>query len=112
MATTRTRQELVNKALSDLGVLPAGGIASSTDYATVDGYVDGLVEKLARRGIVYIDDVEEIPAEYFSNVGLFLANEAAHEFGSSGIDTSVAERELRQLTQAGPSYEVLRSEYF
>jgi hypothetical protein len=112
MATTKTRQELVNKALSDLGVLPAGAIASATDYADMDGYVDGLIEKLARRNIVYIDDADEIPIEYFAAVAVFLANEAAPEFGAAGVDTRQAEIDLRQLTQSDPSYDVLGVDYF
>jgi len=108
----KTRLELVNQALSNLGVLAAGQTAAAEDIASVDAFVDGLLRRLALNDIVHIGSANEIDEEYFHPVAILLADAAKAEFGGGAFDTVAAEGELRRLTRAGPTYERLQAEYF
>lgn len=111
---TRTRSDLVTRALQILGAVRAGQNASAEDSTLVDGVVDGLLADLSAREIVYVADPEEIPVEAFEHLAKLLAFTMGTDFGPS-VDANVAllsESRLRTLSAAGPTYEVLKAEYF
>lgn len=110
--TTKTRRELVNQALADLFIVEAGEIPSAADYSTVDGFVDGLLDRLQRRRIVYVDDASSIDAAIFDPLAVLLADAAKAEYGGATFDVAKAESDLRQITSAGQTDEPVRAEYF
>lgn len=120
MSATRTRNDLVNEALANLGILAAGQIAAAEDFEAVDGKVDALVAWLEAVDIIDIDDIDAIPPEWFSSLAVLLADEAALMFGLPGIPhaagspdpTAVAIDKLRLTTYGRPTYERLKQEYF
>lgn len=117
---TKTRSDLVTQALADLQVLAAGQTPSTEDFESVDGHVDGTIASLSAREIVTVDDDEAIPAEWFSALAILLADDAAIEFGLSGVPASpsnpnpvlAAETRLRQMVRGRPTRERLKVEYF
>ena len=63
--TVKTRRQLIYRALSAIGALEPGEAPSPEDYNTMDNLVDPLIGQLAADEIIYIQDSDEIPVEYF-----------------------------------------------
>lgn len=120
MSLTRTRNDLVNEALANLGILAAGQNANAEDFEAVDGKVDALVAWLEAVDIIDIDDIDAIPPEWFNPLAVLLADEAALMFGLSGVPSPqgappavpMAIDKLRLTTYGRPTYERLKQEYF
>lgn len=112
MPATRTRRDLVTEALAVLGVLGAGQAAEVEDFDEVDGHVDGLLSRLAKRNVLYVGDVEAIDAGVFDPLAVCLADAVKEKFGNPAINIAAAEDLLRQIRQSGPTYERARPEYF
>lgn len=114
---TKTRAELVTRALLKLEVIGEGQSPSAGESEKADSVVDGLIASLRSRDIVDVEDVEEIPIEWFEQLADCLAYASGSDFGRGG-DTvllgkkQMAESELRVMTSGGPTYEVMRAEYF
>jgi hypothetical protein len=90
----KTRTELVNQALYNLGVLTIGQSAGAEEFNLVDGLVDPMIEDLIARDIVFIEDVDAIEEKYFLHLAHLLAGHAASLFGMQN-DQAVAARAER-----------------
>jgi hypothetical protein len=120
MPTVRTRRELVNEALEQLGIVGAGQTPNAEDFETVDHKVDQLVLYLEAIDLVSIEDIDEIPAEIFQALAVLLADECALKFGMPGVPTSAsnpnpvqaAQDRIKLVTYGKPTYENQRTEYF
>lgn len=112
--TTKTRADLVNQALANLGILAAGQTADTEDYDAVDGHVDQMFASLEARDVATIDNEDEIPAEWFQSLATLLADDAAAEFGapSNPAIVMMAENTLREINRGKPTYQPLRADYF
>lgn len=112
--TTKTRADLVNQALANLGVLAAGQTADTEDYDSVDSHVDQMFASLEARDVATIDDENEIPAEWFPSLSTLLADDAAAEFGAQSNPAIVrlAENTLREINRGKPTYMPLKPDYF
>jgi hypothetical protein len=118
--TTKTRADLINAALANLGLLAAGQSASAEDFNAVDDHIDGLIASLDKRDIVTVDNADAIPIEWFNALSTLLADQAASEFGMPGLLPSpsaqnpvlAAETELREIVYARPTREPMRGEYY
>lgn len=117
--TTKTRIDLVNQALSNLGLLAAGQVASAEDFDAMDAYVDPVIAELANRDLVTVDDDDAIPAEWFLSIATLLADKASNDFGLPGVPAApgkdpvlAAETTLREIIYARPTGERQRTEYF
>ena len=116
----RTRRDLVNEALMDLGVLAAGQVADAEDFEAVDGKVDGMVAWLEDAEIIDIDDIDDIPDAWFNSLSVLLADESAYQFGLPGVPAkpgqpdpvAKAQEKLKLATYARPTGERLKTEYF
>jgi hypothetical protein len=109
----RTRTELVHEALKNLGALPQGHTPDAETSASVNARIDGLIERLAERDVVYVTDVDAIPDLYFEPLGVVLAHACQSEFGAdltAAMET--AEHQLREMSRQGPTYEILKGTYF
>ena len=120
MAAPRTRIDLVNEALKNLGVLAAGQTANAEDFEAVNDKVDELMSYLAHVDIIDIDNIDEIQPEIFSSLAVLLADDCALQFGLPGIPVSpsnpdpvqAAEDSIRLVTYGRPTYERLKTEDF
>lgn len=111
---SRTRTELKVKALDKLGVSQAGQDPSAEDVAVIEGYVDPVLDMLAREKVVYVNDRNAIDNEFFLPIATILANAAANDFGGA-YDEGVDEREKRKLRILQPrpgGYPVQQVDYF
>lgn len=115
----KTRSDLIERALKNLGALPQGQAASAEDSASMDALIDPLIESLNMRDIVYVGDADTIPDEFFIPLGECLAFAASHEFGAA-LDPSrlrsdgrpKAEDDLKNMQAARPTYQTLKTEYY
>lgn len=111
---TITRQELVERALANLGVLPSGQTPSVEDYNVVDGQVEGVFGELSAKGILTVPDYDNIPQELQSLLSSLLANDAGPKFGVPSDEKMqvIWENQIRMIVRGRPTGEVLQTEYF
>jgi hypothetical protein len=108
----KTRADLVNRALYNLGVLPQGQTANAEDFNAVDALVDPMIEDLIGRDIVFVEDVDAIDEKYFLHLGHVLAGHAASIYGMQN-DAALAakmikgEQDLQRLAATRPTYQTL-----
>lgn len=113
MDITKTRDQLVDRALEKLGVVGSGQSAEAEDQARVDSVVDATLGDLAARRIIYVANEDAIPVEWFEWLADLLADNVAEDFGRVRDATKrlYAESMLRNLVAGMPTYEPLKVEY-
>lgn len=111
---TKTRHELVSRALEKVGAIRAGDSADPDDYARVDSVVEVMLDDLAARDITYVASPDALPAAGFEHLATCLAYHVANEFGPPIPPEMkiMAERDLRAQRGSGPTYGPLQTEYF
>jgi len=114
---SKTRRDLVDRALDVLGVLASGQAPATEDVARVDGYVDTTIADLLDRDVYYVADVSEIEDGIFDDLAKCLANNCREGFGLASDPAlpaiaAAAENKLRIKSAQGPTYSVLRTSYF
>lgn len=111
---SKTRAQLIERALKSIGVLEPGEAPAAEDYDTVDDLVDPLIAQLAEDSIVYIQDTDAIDLTIFLPLARLLANAAGPDFGSPINEEAKArdEQTLRRLSASKPNGDVLKAEYF
>jgi hypothetical protein len=111
---TKTRADLIERAASELGVLPAGQPLSDEDAATLSALVDPLLQQLSLDDVAEIADSDAVPVEFFLPLARLLANEASPSFGIAySLDAKLEnERQLRRLTAARPTRERQKATYY
>lgn len=112
--TTKTRRQLIHRALASIGALEPGDAPSPEDYNTMDSLVDPLISQLSADEIAYIDDDEAIDVALFIPLANLLANMGGPDFGSPVNDDAKLRDEatLRRLTAGKPTYQAQVGEYF
>lgn len=111
---SKTRNQLIERAAKDLGIIEPGETLATEDRETFDGLVDPLLAQLSAEGIVYIQDDEQIENEYFLPLARLLANIAGPDFGSPINEPAklADERLLRRMTGAKASNEPMKAVYY
>jgi hypothetical protein len=112
--TTKTRRELVEQALENLGALAAGQSADTEDVESVDNKVDPLLEEISTEGLLTVGDDEEIDSKIFLPLATLLAEKAAPAFGRPSDQPTIdaAKALIRRVTWAGPTFEYMKPDYF
>lgn len=88
---SKTRADLVSRALKFLGKLRAGQAPEAEDYQSVDDEIDPLLENLKFRNIVYVPDPDDIDDAIFQPLARRLAGECAADFA---VDLTLPEMAL------------------
>ena len=107
---TRSRVQLVDRALRVLGVVPSGQTPDAEDRAVVDEFVEPLLSRIDGEGITTIPDPNAIPAAQFLDVAILLADAAKADFGVAALpmnDPTVSEVRLRTIVSIGPTMETV-----
>lgn len=124
--TDKTTEQLIYRAMTEMGRLYSGDAPSDEDYDTVEALVEPLVEQLNAQEIAYIDDIDAIDPKWFLPLARLVAIEAAPSFGNSAVQALITnnratnldglrDREhavMRQINASKPTFEVQKSEYF
>jgi hypothetical protein len=111
---TKTRAQLIDEALLELGARGSGQAAAPEDYQNIDGVVDAVMADLAERDIYVWGDPDEIDDAAFVHLAKLLANEKARSFGLAPDETKrlMCEARLRQLKQVILSGQPQQVDYF
>ena len=122
----RTKADLVNEALGNLGALGLGQPANVEEAAYVSDSVDPSLRMLAGLDICYIADPENIPGALLNPLSDIVAGECANRFGASSDDfaklqskglgtppgSGSAAMAIKAIMRGRPTYEPLKSIYF
>jgi hypothetical protein len=106
MATTKTRDELVDMAADELGLTSSGNAAEAEDQEKIDSRVDGLFLALSARGVCDVSNDEAIPIEWTDPLALLLADTCASAFGKqrmSHADREKVEDLIKVIIQRVPA---------
>ena len=52
----KSRDDLITRALRNLGALPMGQAPSAEEHASMDALIDPLLTSLSARDVVYVED--------------------------------------------------------
>lgn len=111
---TKSREELIARALRKLGVVGAGQSPSAEDTQIVDDEIEPVMADLATRGVYSWGDPDQIDDDAFVHLATILANSVANDFGKPEDDGKriYAESRLRLLDVQIPSGQPLKVDYF
>lgn len=111
---SKSRQQLIERALLELGVLAAGQTAAAEDSQVIDQAISPVMSDLATRDIYTWGDPDVFEDDAFDHLGIILANSRAPTFGSTRDETTrlMAEARLKQLRPAILSGSRQTAEYF
>jgi hypothetical protein len=114
MPSTKTRPELIDAVLKELGVLGVGHAASAEDVDAVDGLIDAALADLEGQEVIRLADSDEFPLTIFNQLVHYITELAAPGYGRAGNIgvMEIAKQQMRVAARGGPTYEVMRSEYF
>jgi hypothetical protein len=115
------RQDLIYRALKNLGALPQGSAPDADTYQAVSDLVDSVIAELEAKDIIYIASADVIDDEHLLSLGHILAWKAAPEFGA-GSDQALAalaiaaEQDLKTMDRrdvhwTGKHWRVMQSDY-
>lgn len=113
---TKTRNQLVDRALKEIGIVPI----STVTYASVDELVDGLFDSLNHRDVVYPTSPDSIDEELFLPIASCLAYRAAPEMGVTDPNQLVylkakcdaAEHEMKKISSKRYSAMTIPGTYY
>lgn len=111
---SKTKLELINRALVELGVIGAGQTAAAEDVALVDGDIDPVMSDLATRNIWVWGDPDEYDDDAFIHLAKILAFSVARAFGATPDENTRlnAETRLRLLDRPVLSGQNQSVEYY
>jgi hypothetical protein len=119
----KTKQELIHRALRNLGALPQGQSPAAEEYQSISDLVDALIAELEARDIVDIQNIDThgLDDKYFMPLANILAWRAAPEFGSANDQALAAlamqgEVYLKEIDRLdvkwnGKHWRTMRSDY-
>lgn len=110
----KSREELVNRALEELGVIAAGQAAEPEDAILIDREIEPILSDLATRQVYHWGDPDNIDDDAFVHLAVLLANSRARSFGTVPDERVrlMAEGRLRQLELVTLSGQPQQVEYF
>jgi len=108
--TSKTRDQLIHRALKNIGIIEAGESPAAEDYASVDDLVDPLIATLAADEVYYLGDTDEIPLDVYLPLSRLLGNAAGPDFGYPFNEDAkrMDEAILRRLSSTEPTLETLK----
>lgn|SRR3990167_4879679 len=115
VSLTRTRRELIEQVLENLGAIVAGQPAEVEDVQRLEKYIDPALSAMATNNIYFVGDSEEIPNDAFLWVAMVIADFAKSGYGRAGDQTLTrgrldAEDQLKTLTRPATTRPKLRTE--
>jgi hypothetical protein len=111
---SKTREDLIARALRKLGVVGAGQSPSAEDSQAVDDEIEPVMADLAARGIYAWGNPDEIDDEAFVHLAAILGNSVANDFGKPEDEAKreYAEMRLKLLDVKTLSGQPLKTVYY
>jgi len=123
LSTTRTRRELIDAVLDNLGILVPGQAPSDEDVSAVDDHVDATIAELEAQEITYVADLGtpsppsggQIELSIFNSLADCLAWAVAPRFNLAGdpalkVISDQAEETLRRIQRPPRTRKLLRTD--
>lgn len=109
-----TKEQLVLRALRELGVVGAGQSASAEDKQAVSDEIPAVMDDLAFRGVWVWGDPDQIEDRAAVHLAVILANSIAPQFGDRQDEAKrlLAETRLRALRAVELSGQPQTTDYF
>ena len=110
----KSREQLVLRALREVGAVEAGQAAAAEDVQAMDDEVEPLMADLAKRRIWTWGDPDQIDDSAVIHLAKLLANSAARQFGEVPSEEVrlYCESRLRELTFVDISGQPQETVYF
>jgi len=129
----RSRRDLIDNALSKLGVSISNQPPDLEDVLYVDTEIESICRKLEAIELVFVPDRGQpgpaggnIPGAWFDDLGSIVADLVSPKFGLSPDDsqklnqrglgtppgTGTAAMSLHKILRGRPTYEILRTDFF
>lgn len=126
----RTSDDLIKEVLAILGVLSAGQPVDPEDYSYVQTKLDPIRRELGTLEICAVNNIDQIPGDWFSPLADVVAGECATKFGATTEDyvrlknnglggagsvkigAGTGAMALKQMARSRYTGQVLQSEYF
>lgn len=111
---TRSRTELLQEALQNVGAASSVDSPSAEDTALADGKIDSMFLQLQADEVCDMPDTESIPGEWFADLLIILTQNLWPAFGGSKDTAEVllAEARLRRRNAGRPTSERQLVEWF
>jgi hypothetical protein len=116
---SRSRADLVGKALDVLGISAVGQTVDADTAKIIDDDIDTVLKSLAARELVYVPNPDSVPDEIFIQVAILVADSNKQNFGLQqdeldklSASVMTAESQIREIVRGRPTYERLRNEYY
>lgn len=114
-----TRQDLIERALRNLGALPQGQSPDAETQASMTALIDGMLDELEARDVLYLKDIDlfDMDDKYLQPLGHILAWRAAPEFGAASDQAlaalaTQAELHLRNMESTRYTRKIMEADYF
>ncbi len=115
LPVNRTSTQIATDALTRIGACSPADPPSPEDLATALDRLSLVQSDLARRGVVYVPNIDNVPnaiAHHLANqLGLFLMS----DFGATQVNLppqDSTETALRRITAQMPYYTTLRADFY
>lgn len=83
---TQTRAALINKALFNLGILSEGRPVRAAEVASVTASLDPIIANLSAHQVITVTDTNAIPNQYFLPLAAIVAASLMDEYGVTGTE--------------------------
>lgn len=110
----KSKQQLIERSLQEIGVLVSGQAASAEDAKTVSDEIGPVLSKLASRDVYSFGDPDATDDEAFIPLAVIIGNSVAKSFGMEKdlVEILRAEAELRDINFVEPRGIPQDVEYF
>jgi len=110
----QSRQQLIDRALKELGIVAAGQSASAEDVAVIEAEIDPIMQDLSTRNIWQWGDPDEFDDNAVIHLAKILANSVARVFGMEPDESKrqYCEMRLRLLSPVEMSGQPQKSVYY
>ena len=98
-----TRSDLKEEVIGELFALGSGQSPSTEDAAWVEKRINSTFAALAKLGVIYLPDADDIPDEAFNALAAYMAEICGPKFGKprNFAAREAAEEELRTIQRIG-----------